>query len=56
MKEKIKFIKQIARAMCYLHYSNIVHRDLKSQNVLIDDSNNAKLCDFGLAKNKVITL
>ena len=41
----------IADAMNYLHPS-IVHRDLKSQNVLLDDRGRGKVCDFGIASFK----
>lgn len=34
----------------YMHHLGIAHRDIKSHNVLIDDSFNVKVCDFGLAK------
>ena len=34
--------------MSYLHSSRLVHRDLKSMNILVDDKMNAKICDFGL--------
>ena len=38
--------------MYYLHKHNIVHRDIKSHNFLVDRALNVKLCDFGLARNK----
>jgi serine/threonine protein kinase len=37
-----------------MHKSSIVHRDIKSHNVLLDDNFKVKLCDFGLAKHYVI--
>mmetsp|Transcript_4446 Transcript_4446/g.7584 ORF Transcript_4446/g.7584 Transcript_4446/m.7584 type:complete len:91 (-) Transcript_4446:223-495(-) len=33
-----------------MHHIGIVHRDIKSHNILIDDSFHVKVCDFGLAK------
>ena len=46
----------IASAICFLHTGSpaIIHRDIKAQNVLLDDPVNpvsAKLCDFGLARS-----
>ena len=49
----IKLAAQIAAGVSYLHSKKIVHRDLKSGNVLIDQRDGAKLCDFGLAKTKL---
>jgi len=41
-----------AKGMEYLHSLQIMHRDLKSKNMLVDRYNNVKLCDFGLCKVK----
>ncbi|CAH1445220.1 unnamed protein product [Lactuca virosa] len=42
---------QIARAVQFLHDSKpvVVHRDIKSENILFDSKSNARLADFGLA-------
>ena len=46
-----KFIfKQIILAIQYIHRNNIVHRDIKLDNILIDLDNNVKICDFGVSK------
>ena len=43
----------LARKLCdaleYLHSQGVIHRDLKPENILIDDADNIKLIDFGLA-------
>ncbi len=52
MTDKLKIIKQIIRALSYIHLNSVVHRDIKSHNVLVDENLNVKICDFGLAKLK----
>jgi serine/threonine protein kinase len=48
------FIYQLCRSLNYLHRSNICHRDIKPQNLLIDPVNGIlKLCDFGSAKQLI---
>lgn len=40
---------QMAEGLSFLHAQRVVHRDLKSMNILLDAQQNAKICDFGLA-------
>lgn len=49
-KKKISIIQQVADIFCFIHANQIVHRDLKSLNILLDENLNVKLCDFGLAR------
>eukprot|EP00741_Cyanophora_paradoxa_P022224 tig00021438_g21454.t1 len=42
----------VARGMQYLHSQAILHRDLKTANVLVDKSGRAKICDFGMSRIK----
>ncbi|KAK2661904.1 hypothetical protein Ddye_000478 [Dipteronia dyeriana] len=50
---RMKVIIGTAKALAYLHEAiepKVVHRDIKSSNILIDDEFNSKVSDFGLAK------
>jgi serine/threonine protein kinase len=52
-KERIRIARDAATVFEYMHHLGIVHRDIKSHNVLIDSSFHVKVCDFGLAKFNV---
>ncbi|KAF9162547.1 hypothetical protein DFQ26_003432 [Actinomortierella ambigua] len=50
---KIRIAQEIVRGLDYIHQENVLHRDLKSGNVLLTKAMEAKLCDFGMATVKV---
>ena len=50
--EKKKLVSEVISALEYLHDAGITHCDIKCQNVLLDASNVAKICDFGLSMVK----
>lgn len=47
-ERKAVMATQIAEGLAYLHERNVVHRDLKTMNVILDTELNCKICDFGL--------
>lgn len=48
-----KLFEDLARGMEYLHHSEIVHRDLKCENLLLFKNNKVKIADFGFARSCV---
>ncbi|KAK7393020.1 hypothetical protein VNO78_21470 [Psophocarpus tetragonolobus] len=56
-RRRLSMAYDVASGMNYLHRMKppIVHRDLKSPNLLVDDSYTVKVCDFGLSRTKANT-
>ena len=48
------FISQLLDAVDYMHQMRVVHRDLKLENILVDEQLNLKIADFGFASYKSI--
>ncbi|KIK64037.1 hypothetical protein GYMLUDRAFT_241258 [Collybiopsis luxurians FD-317 M1] len=52
MPDMLRFMSEIAQGMAYMHSQNFVHGDLKGANVLLDDSLQCVIADFGHTKHK----
>lgn len=50
IEEALRIARQIAEALEYAHERNVIHRDLKPDNVKVNGDDNVKVLDFGLAK------
>ena len=48
-KQTAKFVSQLADGVAYLHRNSVMHRDLKLSNLLLTNSGDLKIADFGLA-------
>ncbi|MCA9932150.1 MAG: serine/threonine protein kinase, partial [Anaerolineales bacterium] len=50
LQESIRICTEVADALAYAHRLNMIHRDIKPGNIMLDDSGKAILTDFGIVK------
>ena len=44
-----RLVAEVASGVAYLHYNGVMHRDIKTANVLLDEARHAKVTDFGIS-------
>ncbi len=49
LQDIVRYVKQIASALQYIHLHNLIHRDIKPHNMLLSTNDDVMLTDFGIA-------
>ena len=49
-KDAVGIASRVCEALAYLHAHNVIHRDLKPQNIMLCEDGSVRLMDFGIAK------
>ncbi|CAN0478074.1 unnamed protein product, partial [Laminaria digitata] len=49
-KLRVSILTDAARALEFLHRKSLIHRDIKSPNILLDSQHRCKIADFGMAR------
>jgi eukaryotic-like serine/threonine-protein kinase len=52
LKEACSYLRDISEALDYMHQQGIIHRDIKSSNVMLDADGRCYLADFGIARSE----
>ena len=53
LRESVALLSKVAKALHYTHANSVIHRDVKPENIMVDEAGEPHVMDFGLARNVV---